>query len=58
MCARLTGMGFEIESSDIFSSLSAVRSLLEKDRLRPMLMLEPEAMEVKNLKIVHFTCRS
>ncbi|TKR61003.1 hypothetical protein L596_028175 [Steinernema carpocapsae] len=42
---RLTQIGFIIKKDDIFTSLLAARRKIEADKLRPMLMLEPEAME-------------
>ncbi|KAG5882162.1 hypothetical protein JTB14_002887 [Gonioctena quinquepunctata] len=42
---RLTNLGFELNKEDILSSLGAVRSLILSRRLKPMLMLSPEALE-------------
>ncbi|CAM1295061.1 HDHD2 (predicted) [Pycnogonum litorale] len=42
---RLNGLGFEIGSSEIFSSLSAARKLIEDMHQRPMLMLDERAVE-------------
>ncbi|KAI6190548.1 hypothetical protein M3Y97_00130000 [Aphelenchoides bicaudatus] len=43
---RLHHCGFtSIERHQIFTSLSAARRYIEREGLRPMLMLEPEAME-------------
>jgi ribonucleotide monophosphatase NagD (HAD superfamily) len=41
----LKSIGLEIEKNEIFSSLTAARQLIEKNSLRPMLFLEPEAYE-------------
>ncbi|CAI4222561.1 unnamed protein product [Auanema sp. JU1783] len=43
--ARLKRCGFSIEKKEIFSSLLAAKSLVEEKQLRPMLMLEKEAIE-------------
>ncbi|XP_075931156.1 haloacid dehalogenase-like hydrolase domain-containing protein 2 isoform X1 [Petromyzon marinus] len=43
--ARLTRLGFALEPDEIFTSLSAARSLLEVRGLRPLLMLEDSALE-------------
>uniref|UniRef100_A0A915D8D1 Haloacid dehalogenase-like hydrolase domain-containing protein 2 n=1 Tax=Ditylenchus dipsaci TaxID=166011 RepID=A0A915D8D1_9BILA len=43
---RLVRCGFDyVKQSDIFSSLSAARRLIQQKNLRPMLFLEDEAME-------------
>ncbi|CAG0886844.1 unnamed protein product [Darwinula stevensoni] len=42
---RLIQLGFSIDQSEIFTSLTAARSLVERKELRPHLMLEPEALE-------------
>lgn len=34
-----------MEKSEIFTSLVAARDLIERKQLRPMLFLEPEALE-------------
>ena len=39
----LRSLGLDIARNEIFSSLTAVRQLIEKQQLRPMLFLEPEA---------------
>lgn len=41
----LNNLGFNIELNEIFSSLSAARQLVERENLRPMLFLEPEALD-------------
>lgn len=43
--ASLSSLGFQIDQSEIFTSLTAARSLIEREKLRPMLFLEPEALE-------------
>lgn len=42
---RLTNLGFDIDPSEIFTSLTAARCLIDKLQVRPMLMLEDAAME-------------
>lgn len=42
---RLSQMGFDVAKEEIFSSLTAARSLIVAQRLRPMLMLDPRALE-------------
>lgn len=42
---RLTSLGFTIDKSEIFSSLSAARSLIVDRQLKPLLLLSPEALE-------------
>ncbi|XP_023021750.2 haloacid dehalogenase-like hydrolase domain-containing protein 2 [Leptinotarsa decemlineata] len=42
---RLMNLGFELKKDDIFSSLGAARSLILERKLKPMLMLSPEALE-------------
>ncbi|KAK0410341.1 hypothetical protein QR680_005075 [Steinernema hermaphroditum] len=42
---RLTSIGFDIQKNEIFTSLLAARRKIENENLRPMLMLEEEAME-------------
>ncbi|XP_014680038.1 PREDICTED: haloacid dehalogenase-like hydrolase domain-containing protein 2 isoform X2 [Priapulus caudatus] len=42
---RLHSLGFDIEKSEIFTSLSAARSYVDTHKIRPLLMLEKEAME-------------
>lgn len=41
----LTKLGFEIAPSEIFTSLLAARDLIEREKLRPLLFLEPSAFE-------------
>ncbi|CAF0946296.1 unnamed protein product [Brachionus calyciflorus] len=41
----LKKIGFEIQIDEIFTSLTAVRKLIEQHNLRPMLFLEPSALE-------------
>ncbi|PAV62950.1 hypothetical protein WR25_03853 [Diploscapter pachys] len=42
---RLRKAGFKIDKSEIFSSLSAARKLIDEKKYRPMLFLEEEALE-------------
>ena len=43
---RLSTLGFDISKDQVYSSLGAARDLIRQRNLRPMLMLEPEALEV------------
>ena len=54
---RLTGLGFEIDRGDIFTSLSAARQLVEMKQVRPFLMLEDSAKEDFEGKRLRFGCR-
>jgi hypothetical protein len=47
---RLNTLGFDIAKDEVFSSLGAARDLIQKRQLRPLLMLEPEALEVKHFR--------
>lgn len=48
---RLTNLGFEVNVNDIISSLGAAQKVIESQKLKPMLLLSPEAMEdFENLK--------
>lgn len=42
---RLTKMGFEIDSNEIFSTLSAAELYIRKNQLKPLLLVAPDAME-------------
>ncbi|KAH1010246.1 hypothetical protein HUJ05_004565 [Dendroctonus ponderosae] len=42
---RLTNLGFTVNKNDILSSLGACRNLIEKNNLKPMLMIAPDALE-------------
>ena len=42
---RLTDLNFKISKSDIFTSLTAARSLIEKKKVQPLLLLEECAKE-------------
>ncbi|KAG0238345.1 Haloacid dehalogenase-like hydrolase domain-containing protein 2 [Actinomortierella wolfii] len=42
---KLQTMGFNISRADIITSLSATRILVDKDNLKPFLLLEPKAAE-------------
>ena len=41
---RLAALGFRLSRQEVFSSLAAARRLLERRHLRPMLLLQPEAL--------------
>ena len=43
---RLDGIGFNIKSEEIFSSLTAAHDLVKSRNLRPFLLLSDSAMEV------------
>jgi hypothetical protein len=43
---RLKSLGFDISKDEVYSSLGAARDLIMQRHLRPLLMLEPEAIEV------------
>jgi len=43
---RLINLGFDIAKEEVYSSLGAARDLIGQRQLRPLLMLEPEALEV------------
>ena len=45
LVARLREMGFEILPQQIFTSLTAARSLVEREGLTPHLLLEESALE-------------
>ena len=49
LLSRLHRCGFTASTTDIFSSLTAARNYVEANGLRPMLLLEEEAMEVMNM---------
>lgn len=42
---RLTNLGFDVNINDIISSLGAAQKVIESRKLKPMLLLSPEAME-------------
>lgn len=42
---RLTNLGFQIDRDEIHSSLAAARSLIVERKLKPLLLISPEAME-------------
>ena len=46
---RLDGIGFNIKSEEIFSSLTAAHDLVKSRNLRPFLLLSDSAMEVSYL---------
>lgn len=45
MYERLTKLGFDLRKEEIFSSLAAARKLIISQRLKPMLLIDPAAME-------------
>lgn len=42
---RLNNIGFDIQAHEVFTSLSAARQLIEGRNLRPMLLLQPDALQ-------------
>lgn len=42
---RLKKLGFEVERDEIHSSLGAARNLIIQRKLKPLLLLSPEALE-------------
>lgn len=42
---RLTKLGFDLQKDEIFSSLAAARKLIISRQLKPMLLIDPAAME-------------
>lgn len=42
---RLVGLGFTLEKNEIFSSLSAARNKINAEKLKPFLLIAPEAQE-------------
>lgn len=42
---RLTQLGFTLNKDEIHSSLAAARNLIVTKKLKPMLLLSPEALE-------------
>lgn len=45
LSSLLTKSGFEISTNEIFTSLVAARGLVERERLRPFLLLDDSALE-------------
>lgn len=41
----MTSLGFPVEQNGIFSSLSAAHGLIKKSQLKPMLIVDDDAME-------------
>ena len=41
----LTGIGFEIKTEEVFTSLTAVRRLINHRNLRPLLLLDSDAIK-------------
>ena len=51
---RLTGIGFEIKAEEVFTSLTAARRLVDQRSLRPMLLLQSDAIEdFKGVDVKH-----
>ncbi|CAO3607817.1 unnamed protein product [Mucor hiemalis] len=42
---KLVDLGFDVEEKDVFTSLSACRDMIVSNKLRPMLLMEDEALE-------------
>lgn len=42
---RLVNFGFDVDRNDIISSLGAAQSIIESRKLKPMLLLSPDAIE-------------
>lgn len=45
MYERLIKLGFDLRKEEIFSSLVVARKLIISQRLKPMLLIDPAAME-------------
>ncbi|KAI9239843.1 MAG: HAD-like domain-containing protein [Podila humilis] len=45
LAKKLRGLGFNVNRDEIFTSLSACRQLVQSRQLRPMLFLEPDALQ-------------
>jgi len=45
LCSRLKAIGFNIDTSEVFSSLTAAHQLIKGRNLRPLLMLSESALE-------------
>lgn len=45
LLTRLTGIGFDIKAEEVFTSLTAARRLVDQRKLRPMLLLQQDALE-------------
>ncbi|KAI8363990.1 haloacid dehalogenase-like hydrolase domain-containing 2 [Choanephora cucurbitarum] len=45
---KLTKLGFDVKEKEVFTSLSACRNLLETQQLRPLLLMEDEALDEFN----------
>lgn len=45
MYTRLKNLGFELNIDEIHSSLGAAQTLIKQRKLKPMLLLAPEALE-------------
>ena len=45
LLGRLNDIGFDINEDEVFTSLSAARQLVQRRQLRPMLLLQPDAVQ-------------
>jgi ribonucleotide monophosphatase NagD (HAD superfamily) len=45
LLSRLHKIGFDIKPNELYTSLSAARHVIDKDNLRPMLMVDSRALE-------------
>lgn len=45
LLSRLSAIGFQISTDQIFTCLTAARGIIEREHLKPYLMLEHSAME-------------
>ena len=45
LMTRLHKIGFDIKPSELYTSLSAARHVIDKNNLRPMLMVDQRALE-------------
>ena len=45
LLSRLLSLEFTVSSDEIFTSLSATRQLVERENLKPLLLLEESALE-------------
>lgn len=55
MYERLTKLGFDLGKEEIFSSLAAARKLIISRHLKPMLLIDPAAMEDFQDLVTHET---
>jgi ribonucleotide monophosphatase NagD (HAD superfamily) len=45
LLSRLHRIGFDIKPNELYTSLSAARDVVDKNNLRPMLMVDSRALE-------------